>query len=244
MLRAWSFSDSNLFSVDKFSGWDRVEGGGRVNAGLQYTAQVNRAGSFNVLFGQSYQIYGLNSYSAQDLTNTGLESGLDKTYSDYVGRVMYQPNQIYSFIARGRFSSGGFDPGLGHDVTAFTPQRLEFEARANFDRWTLQMMYGDYAAQPEIGFLNRREEILTGASVKLTQNWVVLGSVRYDLAVNQFDQTRFGIGYTDDCLLISLNYLTSYTYTGTTPTPNNTFMLQLSLRTLGPDYLAPIASAY
>ena len=42
----------------------------------------------------------------------------------------------------------------------------------------------------------------------------MLGSVRYDLAVNQFDQTRFGIGYTDDCLLISLNYLTSYTYTG------------------------------
>ena len=77
---------------------------------------------FNALFGQSYQIYGENSYSARDLTNTGLESGLDKTYSDYVGRVMYQPNQIYSFIARGRFSSGGFDPGLGHDVSLFTPQ--------------------------------------------------------------------------------------------------------------------------
>jgi LPS-assembly protein len=238
------FSDANLFAIDKFSGWDRVEGGGRVNAGFQYTAQVNRAGSFNVLFGQSYQIYGLNSYSATDLTNTGLESGLDKTYSDYVARVMYQPNQVYSFIARGRFSSGGFDPGTGRDVSAFTPERLEFEARANFDRWTLQLMYGDYAPQPEIGFLNRREEILTGASVKLTQNWVVLGSVRYDLAVSQFDQTRFGIGYTDDCLLISLNYLTSYVYTGNTPTPNNTFMLQLSLRTLGPDFLAPISSSF
>jgi LPS-assembly protein len=238
------FSDANLFSVDKFSGWDRVEGGGRVNAGLQYTAQVNKAGSFNVLFGQSYQIYGLNSYSATDLTNTGLESGLDKTFSDYVGRVMYQPNQVYSFIARGRFSSGGFDPGLGQDVKAFTPERLEFEARANFDRWTLQAMYGDYAAQPEIGFLTRREELLTGVSVKVTQNWVVLGSVRYDLAVDRFDQTRFGIGYTDDCLLISFNYLTSYTYTGNTPTPNNYFMLQFSLRTLGPDYLAPIASTY
>jgi LPS-assembly protein len=238
------FSDANLFSIDKFSGWDRVEGGGRLNAGFQYTAQVNRAGSFNVLFGQSYQIYGLNSYSATDLTNTGLESGLDKTFSDYVGRIMYQPNQVYSFIARGRFSSGGFDPGIGRDVSTFTPERLEFEARANFDRWTLQLMYGDYAAQPEIGLLNRREEILTGASVKVTQNWVVLGSVRYDLAVNQFEQTRFGIGYTDDCLLISLNYLTSYVYTGNTPTPNNTFMLQFSLRTLGPDFLAPIASTF
>ena len=42
----------------------------------------------------------------RDLTNTGLESGLDKTFSDYVGRVMYQPNQVFSFIARGRFSGG------------------------------------------------------------------------------------------------------------------------------------------
>ena len=57
------FDDTNLFSVDKFSGWDRVEGGGRLNAGLQYTAQFNRAGSVNALFGQSYQLFGLNSFT-------------------------------------------------------------------------------------------------------------------------------------------------------------------------------------
>jgi LPS-assembly protein len=227
------FSDANLFAINKFSGWDRVEGGGRVNAGFEYTAQVNRAGSVDVLFGQSYQIYGLNSYAVADLTNTGLQSGLDKTVSDYVGRITYSPNQTYSFIARGRF-----------DEATFTPEMLEFEARANFDRWTLQLMYGDYAAQPDIGFVNRREEILTGASFKLTQNWILLGSVRYDLAVHQFDQTRFGIAYTDDCLLVSLNLLTGYIYTGTTPTPNNSVMFQFTLRTLGPDYLSPIGSAY
>ena len=238
------FSDSNLFSVDKFSGWDRVEGGGRVNAGFQYTAQVNGAGSFNALFGQSYQIYGVNSFAAADLINTGAESGLDKTISDYVARLAYQPNQVFSFIAHGRFSSGGFDPGIGENVAAFTPERLEFETRANFDRWTFQLMYGDYAPQPEIGFLTRREEVLAGAAVKVTQNWVVMGSVRYDLAVSQFEQTRFGVGYTDDCFLLSLNYITSYIYTGTTPTPNNTFMFQFSLRTLGPEVLAPIATAF
>lgn len=238
------FSDSNLFSIDKFSGYDRVEGGGRVNAGFQYTAQVNKAGYFNVLFGQSYQIYGLNSYSVADLTNTGFESGLDKTFSDYVGRVMYQPNDVFSFTARGRFSSGGYDPGVGQDVAPFTPQRLEFETRANFDRWTVQLMYGDYAPQPEIGFLFRRDELLTGAAVKVTQNWVLLGSLRYDLAVNQFDQTRFGIGYTDDCLLVALNFVTGFIYTGTTTVPNNTVMFQFSLRTLGPDVLTPISSAF
>ncbi len=71
---------------------------------------------------------------------------------------------------------------------------------------------------------------------------MVLASVRYDLAVNQFDQTRFGIGYTDECLLVALNFITGYIYTGTTPTPNNTVMLQISLRTLGPDVLTPISS--
>ncbi len=238
------FSDANLFSINKFSGWDRVEGGGRVNAGFEYTAQVNKAGYFDVLFGQSYQIYGLNSYAAADLTNTGLESGLDKTVSDYVGRITWQPNNIYSFTARGRFSSGGFDPGIGQNVAVFTPERLEFESRANFDRWTLQLMYGNYAPQPEIGFLGRRDELLVGASVKVTQNWVLLGSLRYDLEAHEFDQTRFGVGYTDDCLLVSINLLTGYIYTGTTPTPNNTVMLQMSLRTIGPDSLAPIASAF
>lgn len=228
------FDDSNLFAIDKFSGWDRVEGGSRVNAGVQYTAQVNRAGSLNVLFGQSYALFGQNSFQQPDITNTGLESGLDKTVSDYVGRVTYQPNQVYSFTARGRF-----------DQTTFTPQRMEFESRANFDRWTLQVLYGDYAAQPLLGFLTRREGILGGASVKLTENWVALGSLRYDIVNDQFDQSRLGIGYVDDCFMLSVNWLTGYTYTiNTTPVRDSTVMLQFSLRTLGPDVLAPVGASF
>jgi LPS-assembly protein len=228
------FSDANLFSIDKYSGYDRVEGGSRANVGFQYTAQINRAGSVNVLFGQSYSLFGQNSFAVGDITNTGLESGLDKAASDYVGRVTYQPNAVYSFTARGRF-----------DEATFTPQRLEFESRANFDRWTLQLLYGDYAAQPELGFLTRREGILGGASFKVTANWIVLGSARYDLANSQFDQTRIGVGYVDDCFMLSLNWLQGYTYTPTQPpVRSNTFMVQFSLRTLGPDVLAPIASSF
>ena len=228
------FDDTNLFSIDKFSGWDRVEGGGRLNAGLQYTAQVNRAGSLNVLFGQSYQLFGQNSFEVPDITNTGLQSGLDKPISDYVGRVTYQPNQVYSFTARARF-----------DEATFTPERLEFESRANFDRWSFQLLYGDYAPQPLLGLLTRREGILAGASVKLTENWIVLGSARYDIFNDQFDQTRLGLGYVDDCFMLSVNWLTGYTYTATTsPVRNSTVMLQFSLRTLGPDALAPVGASF
>ena len=72
------FSDTNLFAIDKFGGYDRVEGGSRVNAGVQYTANFNNYGTLNALFGQSYQIAGKNSYATPDNVNAGLEFGAAK----------------------------------------------------------------------------------------------------------------------------------------------------------------------
>ncbi|MFZ1068884.1 MAG: LPS assembly protein LptD, partial [Pseudolabrys sp.] len=215
------YDDSNLFRVDKFSGWDRVEGGGRANYGLQYTAQFNRAGSINALFGQSYSLFGQNSFAFGGTTNTGLDSGLDTTRSDYVARLSYQPNNIYMFTSRFRF-----------DNDTFNPQRIELEARANFDRWSGSLLYGDYAAQPALGILDRQQGILGTGQVKLDANWVLVGGARYDINAGKFDQTRVGVGYVDDCLILGLNYITNYTYSGNVQA-NHTIMLQISLRTLG-----------
>ena len=215
------FDDSNLFRVDKFSGYDRVEGGSRANYGLQYTAQFNRGGFVNALFGQSYSLFGQNSFALNGTANTGLDSGLDTRRSDYVSRVSYQPNSTYKFTSRFRFGSDHFDV-----------RRMELEASANFDRWSGSLMYGDYAAQPDIGFLDRRQGILGSGSVKLDANWVLLGAARYDINAGKFDQTRIGLGYVDDCLILGLNYITNYTYSGNVAA-NHTIMLQLTLRTLG-----------
>ena len=215
------FDDSNLFRVDKFSGWDRVEGGGRANVGVQCTTQFNQGGFVNVLFGQSYSLFGQNSFAVGDATNTGLNSGLDTRRSDYVARASYQPNSTYKFTSRFRFDEGNF-----------AMRRMEFEASANFDRWNALLLYGDYAAQPEIGFLNRRQGILGSGQYKIDTNWVLLGSALYDLNAKKFSQTRVGIGYIDDCLILGLNYITNYTYSGNV-TANHQIMLQLSLRTLG-----------
>ena len=214
------YDDSNLFRVDKFSGWDRQEGGGRANVGVQYTAQLNRGGFFNVLFGQSYHLFGENSYAVGDITNTGLNSGLDTSRSDYVARVSYQPDRILTVSTRYRF-----------DEDTFAVRRFELEARANFDRWSLSALYGNYDKQPELGFLTRREGVLAGASVKVNQNWVVQGAARYDLDSDRFDQTRIGVGYVDDCFILALNYITSYSYSADTQTDHR-LLLQLNLRTI------------
>ncbi|MCC6777848.1 MAG: LPS-assembly protein LptD [Hyphomicrobiales bacterium] len=225
------YDDSNLFKVNKFSGWDRVEGGGRANVGVQYTAQFNRGGNVNVLFGQSYQLYGQNSFALGGTTNTGLASGLDTNRSDYVARASYQPNSTLAFTSRFRMNE-----------TDFTLQRTELETTANFGRWTTSVMYGSYAAQPQIGFPDRREGILGNARFKVTPNWVLLGAARYDLRAHELSQTQIGVGYVDDCLILALNYITDYAYSGSVSV-NHTFMMQLSLRTLGGNTSGQSASA-
>jgi len=217
------FDTSNLFSVDKFSGYDREEGGGRANVGVQATTQFDRGGSVKVLFGQSYQLFGLNSYAVQDVTNTGVDSGLATTASDYVASVDYSPNRTYTFSVRSRF-----------DEQTWNVQRFEAEARANFDRWSVSLMYGDYAAQPELGYLTRREGLLASGSVKLAANWVATGAVRWDLVANNINQYVIGAGYVDDCFVLAANYVTSYSYSAGSAPPilSHAYMLQLGLRTI------------
>ncbi|MBV8790439.1 MAG: LPS-assembly protein LptD, partial [Pseudolabrys sp.] len=223
--QSFTFDDSNLFKVDKFSGWDRAEGGGRANAGFQYTAQFNQGGAVSALFGQSYQLFGANSFAQAGLTNTGLDSGLDTARSDYVARFTFAPNRTYSFSSRFRF-----------DKDTMTPQRTELQASANFNRWNMSVLYGDYASQPNLGFLYRRQGILGSAQYKLDANWAIFGAALYDLNANKINSTRFGIGYIDDCFILALNYSTSYSYdvNGTTsPIKVNAIMLQFALRTIG-----------
>ena len=122
----------------------------------------------------------------------------------------------------------------------FSVQRAELEARANFDRWALSLLYGNYASQPDIGFLTRRDGVLGSASFKFTPNWSMLGAARYDITSAQFDQYRLGLGYIDDCFAISVNYITDFNYgyspinaTSVAVGTDHMVMLQMSLRTLG-----------
>jgi LPS-assembly protein len=216
------FDDTNLFKVDKFAGYDRVEGGGRANYGLQYTAQFNKGGFVDAMFGQSYQLFGENSFANGGPTNTGLGSGLDTRNSDYVSRLSFQPNSTYTFTTR-----------FGFDNNTFALKRTEATVNANFDRWGVNVTYGDYAAQPELGYLDRRQGVLSSGTVKLASNWVLRGSALYDIKAGKFASNSVGLGYIDDCLILALNYITNYTYGSGSPVLNHTVMLQLSLRTLG-----------
>ncbi|MHB0791104.1 LPS-assembly protein LptD [Bradyrhizobium sp. 5.13L] len=219
--QSFVFDTSNLLAVDKFSGYDRVEGGSRANVGVQATTQFDRGGSIKGMFGQSYQMFGMNSFA---VTDAGIDSGLQNPRSDYVASLDYSPNRTFTFSVRSRM-----------DEATWNINRFEATASANFDRWSVAVTYGDYAAQPELGYLTRREGILTSGSVKVASNWVVQGAARWDLEANKINQYAFGAGFVDDCFVLAANYVSSYNYSvgSAPPVLNETYLLTIGLRTIG-----------
>ncbi len=216
------FDDTNLFSVDKYSGYDRVEGGGRLNVGVSYTAAIRGAGTISALVGQSYHLFGVNSFAEGDMANTGLESGLDTDVSDYIARFSYSPTDKLEFISRFRF-----------DEANGSLQRLELEGRTQIDRWTVSAIYGRYAPQPLLGYYDDREGVYTTVGYKLNDNWSLNGGLRYNIAQSGFDYTMAGVSYADDCFTLALQYISDYTANGAGGTPNNSILLRIGLRTLG-----------
>jgi LPS-assembly protein len=238
------FDDTNLFEWNKFSGYDRVEGGVRANVGLKYALTMDKGGYADVLFGQSYQLAGRNSYAAGDIAHVGLNSGLETKRSDYVGRIHIAPNSRLSFTGRGRF-----------DERDFSLRRLELQANATLGPVTTRVMYARYAAQPELGYPTRREGLLTSARLKLSDNWSLNGSILLDL--DRYLQDRqnsianpqmpyaksnpwtvaglsLGAVYQDECTLFGITYSSSYKDAATgTKNRDQTLMFRLELRTIG-----------
>ena len=217
------FSDSNLFSINRFSGYDRVEGGIRANVGAQYTATFSNGGYVNLLAGQSYHLAGRNSFTSKgletDIINTGLNSGLDKSRSDYVARFAISPSKSMTFSARGRF-----------DEESLKLKRLELMSSFTLGQVSTSMIYTRQDPQPDLGFVRRREAVALSGSIKLPENWSVNGSILVDLDQYITDRDRalnlvpiqsysksllrptsmsVGLSYIDECTTFSVTYIRS-----------------------------------
>ncbi|MGL4810842.1 MAG: LPS-assembly protein LptD [Beijerinckiaceae bacterium] len=240
------FDDTNIFEWNKFSGYDRVEGGVRANIGAQYTWHMNGGGYANFLVGQSYQMAGRNSFATWDLANTGAQSGLERRRSDIIARAIFAPSNNLSFFARARFNPNHFG------VT-----RLEVGSNFTLDRLTGSVLYARYAAQPDIGYFFRREGIAATAALKVTNNWSFISSAVVDLdrhlqakeALRQgvtfatkpstsrfaLSSMSLGLQYKDECTIFSIVYTASGFrdgYNGLTQ-PSRSILARLEFRTLG-----------
>ena len=236
------FDDTTLFAWSKYSGYDRVEGGTRLNYGLQYTSNFANGGHANLVGGESIQLAGRNSYTLADASNTGLNSGLDKRFSNYVlGETLQPTSGPISFISKQQF-----------DSSDFSLARFDAIASMSYGGWSSNIDYARYAAQPLLGWINPREGVTTSLSYKVMDGLTLSGGVTLDMSRHYYDTSDGSVShYYPTGYSLALNYTTSCTtvkanYVSTISSPlsnvlgqaapvsrTQTFLIEIDLRTLG-----------
>jgi LPS-assembly protein len=222
--QSFVFDATSLFDRNKFSGYDRIEGGTRANLGVRYSGTFGSGWTTNALFGQSYHLGGLNSFAAPDLVNVGAESGLETDTSDYVALVGFAAPFGLSASLSGRF-----------DEETFEVRRTEARAAFGGRPVSVTAKYAYIQAQPVYGFDTDRHEVTVGGSVKLHDDWRVFGSGTYDIQSEFVSYNSLGFGYADECFTFALTYSNSRTLIGDTRETDDTQNIgfQLSFRTIG-----------
>ncbi len=241
------FDETNLFAWNKFSGYDRVEGGTRLNYGLQYTADFANGGHANFVGGESIQVAGQNSYTLYDPANVGLESGLDRKFSNFVfGETLQPTSNPITLMSKQQF-----------DSSTLQLERFDGIAKANYAEVSGSVDYALYAAQPALGLEYPREGLTGNVGYKFLERWSVDGSLVVDMSRHYYDtlgQTTpifypvgysFGVGYKDECTTLTIRYSSNTSapaafqefpggpVVNNPATRNQTLMIQLVLRTLG-----------
>lgn len=224
--RAIELEDSNLFALNRFPGYDRIEDGVRFTYGLDW--RLDRPGwRIATTIGQSIRLT-----SDQTLLPNG--TGLSNRVSDVVGRTEVRFKDFVKFTHRFRL-----------DKDTLAVRRNEFD-----------LTVGSQDTYAEIGYLrlNRniaagiedlkdREELRFAGRVAFAKYWSLFGSGVFNLTNRDEDpvlgsdgfqplRTRLGVAYQDDCLELALTWRRDYVATGDAE-KGNTFELRFVLRNLG-----------
>ncbi len=194
--QSFVFDATSLFARDKFSGYDRVEGGTRANLGLRYSGNMNNGWSIHGLGGQSFHLGGLNSFAESDFVGAGADSGLEGRRSDYVAMLGLSNNTGLAFAARGRFDKDNFDIRRGEVEASHTGKLVQASVK-----------YAYITKQPDYGYAEDRQEVSLSGSTRFKENWRVFGSGTYDLVSETLVKAQSGLAYDDECFTYSMAYV-------------------------------------
>ena len=224
--RAIDLEDSNLFALNRFPGYDRVEDGSRVTWGVDW--ELQRPGwRVKSTIGQSFRL---------EAPEPGLfpeGTGLSEKVSDFVGRTEVRFRNLVSFTHRFRL-----------DKDSFAVRRNEIDATIGSRRTYLEVGYlrldRDIATVED---LRDREELRAAARIAIGRKWSVFGSGVFNLTDADEDpvfmpdgfepiRTRLGIAYADDCIEFGATWRRDFIDAGDARR-GNAFQLFFALRNLG-----------
>lgn len=196
------FDETNLFSLNRFSGQDRIETGLRANVGMNYTRYDPDGWTMGLTLGRVIR--------AQPDPDFYQSTGLAGRWSDIVAAISLDFGTDFSLVNRALFAS---------DLSF---NRNEFVVSYDGDRGAMSTSYvylaegynPYYGEQPEIN------EFGFDASYRFLANWEISGLWRYDMASGENLRAGGGLTYGNDCAEFDLSV--SRRYTSSTNVPAST----------------------
>lgn len=209
----FDFNDANLFSTNRFTGYDRVESGPRANYGLKWSVTGDQGGTSSILLGQSYRL------KKDDTFKVG--SGLENNFSDYVGKIQVAPSENLNFLYRTR---------LDKDTWAFRRNEVSVSGTAGWLSYGANHIFFDTQQGSEFA---GRKEVSYNLGAQLTDNWSGNFSGVRDLSQNGGQRsTDLSFTYDDECLTFETNITRSF-FQDRELKPNDSVMFRVVFKTLG-----------
>ena len=224
--RSVDLEDTNLFALNRFSGYDRVEGGSRVTYGVEY-GFIRPRFSLSTELGQSYRLDGNG-----DDEDFPVGTGLSGKFSDIVGRTTLQYGSLLSITHRFRL-----------DKSSFRVRRNEADIAFGGSQTYLTVGYTKLNRNIVLEDLQDLEELRVGARVAFARYWSVFGSAIIDLTSKSEEPTttangfspvrhRIGVQYEDECFRFGLSWKRDYT-ADRDFRAGNSYILTIAFKNLG-----------
>ncbi len=223
--RAIDLEDSNLFALNRFPGYDRVEDGTRVTWGVDW--ELTKPGwRVKSTIGQSYRFS-----TEREIFPDG--TGLSERVSDFVGRTEVRLRNDLLFTHRFRI-----------DKDSLAIRRNEIDATIGSQRNYFELGYLRLDRNIQtVEDLQDREEIRAAGRFTIGRHWSVFGSAIVNLTSAEEDplftpdgfepiRTRLGIAYSDDCIEFGATWRRDFISAGDAER-GNSFQLFFALRNLG-----------
>ena len=208
------FDDTNLFSLNRFPGQDRVESGHRANIGVKLGAYGESGGYTTATFGQVFRLKEDDTFARR--------SGLRDDRSDYVAGLTIAPSSIFDLTGRIRLDSRNLALRRNEVYLAVGPSWFRFNTS-----------YIKLSRDQTVNELDNREEMYNALTWKFARYWTAAAESRRDLT-GTGDQIRAGaaLSYEDECIGFTASIERSFTQDRDVR-PSTSFNIRFMLRNLG-----------
>lgn len=183
---SFEFDETNLFSLSRFPGLDRWDGGPKLNYGVRTAAYSERSGYVELLVGQSLRAKADDTFTES--------SGLRDQFSDYVGRLTVSPGRYINIVDRVRLAQNSDLSVRRHELGTTLGSNTNF----------LSLTYADVTNTDFLQNTTNQEAIGAAIRLQMTKYWAVEGRHTRDLRDDGSLLNFGGLRYTDECFDIIL----------------------------------------